>query len=199
MDAWSHRNSFIVSHIPFLQKHMHGEFVYHWLQYGLSVFGLGVMFAYLLIKWSRWRSTRSEPLSADQVRFKWGMRLLVLAISSVLFIIKLKSGPNMHGYGFSMVAPVSSLAVGWFVASALHYAAIQQRMAQLMGLLAVFAGSVVAFQLAQRLPLTSVYQHLGGLKRLATSLALPVGSLRCGLDLFGCGPSLLLPSAFKDS
>ncbi|MBJ6364072.1 DUF4184 family protein [Paenibacillus sp. GCM10012307] len=170
MDALSHRNSFIVTRIPFLQKYIHGEFVYHWLQYALSILGLGVIFVYLLIKWSRWSSTRREPFAADQVRFRWGMRLLVFAISGVLFFIKLKSDPSMTGYGFTMVAPISSLAVGWFVASALQFAVIQQKLAQLMGLLGVFAGSVVAFQLAQKLPFTSVYQHLGWVETILNKL-----------------------------
>ncbi|GEM_PF-292790 len=170
MDAWTHNHTIFVQQIPWLREHIKGEYVYHWLQYGLSVLGLGAALLYGLWKWSRWRRRRSEPLSGEHRAYRWGMRLAVAAIATVLFMLKLKSGPSAHGYGFTTVAPVSSLAVGWFIAAALYYAAVQQRLAQMLGLLALFAMSVIAFPLAQQLPSTSIFHHLGWIETIGQRL-----------------------------
>lgn len=180
MDAWTHTDTFIVHHLPWLAERIYGEAVYHWLQFGLSALGLGAAMLYGWWKWSRWRKRRSEPLSAEQRAYRWGMRLAAAAIAAVLFLLKLKSGPTMHGYGFTTVAPVSALAVGWFVAAALYYAAMQQRLAQLIGLLGLFGLSVIAFQLAQRLPFTSIFPYLGWIE----TIGLRLGSARWELAVW---------------
>ncbi|PZD96246.1 hypothetical protein DNH61_08565 [Paenibacillus sambharensis] len=121
MDEWTHKHTFFYERLSFLRRSVAGDHVYHWLQYGFSVFGIGALVLYAVYRWWRWRSGRGRddrrPLHSGGA--KLGFILLALLAAAAVLLLKAYSIRGFKVVELIAIAPFTAAAIGWFTAGVL--------------------------------------------------------------------------------
>ncbi|WP_139998508.1 DUF4184 family protein [Paenibacillus paridis] len=130
VDHFTHSSGWFVQRLPFLQSLIMGDYVYHILQMSLSILGLAVPCAYLLLSYSAWRKKEQELIISHFIQSPlkhWG---LLFFSALALFLAKLIEAGRLFSISIWAVAPITSVLFGLYTASLLLVAAKNQRIAR---------------------------------------------------------------------
>lgn len=115
IDAFTHQTGYFVQQLPMLKNSLLGLPIYKWLQYSLSVIGLGVQLAiglWILVKTPT--TCRIDSLGTRNKVMYW---TLVLIVAAAVVILKLIFTSSSNILGILIVSSISGIILGVIVAS----------------------------------------------------------------------------------
>lgn len=115
IDAFTHQTGYFVQQLPMLKNSLLGLPIYKWLQYSLSVIGLGGQFAIGL--WIFVKTPTSSRIDSLSTRNKLMYWTLVLIIAATVVILKLIFTSSSNILGILIVSSISGTILGVIVAS----------------------------------------------------------------------------------
>lgn len=158
VDAWTHAGGIFVETFDFLRVHHGDSPLYAKLQIDFSLVGLFIPGLMLLYRYFRFmglsRNTVKEKIAAPSTKIS----LWLVLLSTTVIVYKLKMMVIHHRHDFVstvVVAPLSSLLFGFYVASLFYWAVKKQRVWYALGSLALIVATIIALRFG-----TNLREHL---------------------------------------
>ncbi|SFS75716.1 DUF4184 family protein [Paenibacillus sp. BC26] len=154
VDAWTHVGGIFVEWFPFLREYHGHSPLYSKLQIDFSIVGLLIPGLLLLYRYVRFigmtRSTVKEKLAAPSTKI--ALWFVLLVTTSIVYKIKMMVIHHRHDFVSTVVvAPLSSLLFGFYVASLLYWAVKKQRVWYALGSLALIVAVIIALRVGSNL------------------------------------------------
>src|SRR5690554_3240837 len=107
LDAFTHKSGWFVTQYSYLQVNLIGYPVYKWLQHGLSIVGLLLEAAILIVLSSKTHLNKSDAGGKSNAKIRYWSVVLLVTVLTVVFKLLFTSSANY--IGILIVSPLSGL------------------------------------------------------------------------------------------